>query len=400
MNRNTWKENLLHILLVVETGLCALAATYLYTGNAQEMVRNTIVMLTAAISISFGWNYGKTIHVLLYNNEMHFKRFWFFYVVAILFSCFLPLFPYSVWPILAFALAFAFFSNPFLGVFSYTTVLMMPILIADAPVSIFLFYFVSGMVAIMLFQYVDEGFRVVIPIVVTLLFFFLSETSVIVLFINEQLSWTLFVLPCLNLFLNTLLLMSVLKYFSFAIVHQFKSRFLEINDPEFVLMSDLKARSRDDYFLAIHTAYFSERIANAIGADVDLTKACAYYHRFGKIERMLGNTTVKEADILADICKKNDFPPGVIDVLTDCVSRRYESKESTIVMYSDAVVTSILYLLRKDPEAKPDYLQVIDLIFKKKEESGCLRNSKISIHDLIEMKQVFIKEKLYYDFLS
>lgn len=400
MNRNTWKENLLHILMVIETGVCTLASTYLYSGDVYEMVRNTIVMLTAVICLSFGWNYGKTIHVLLYNNENHFKRFWFFYATGILLSCFLPLFPYSVWPILAFALAFAFFSNPFMGVFSYTTILMLPILIADAPVSIFLFYFISGMVTIMLFQYVDESFRVAIPMMVSLLFFFLSETCVIVLFINEQLSWLLFVLPCLNLFLNVLMLMCVLKYFSFTIIHQYKSRFLEINDPEFVLMSDLKERSRDDYFLAIHTAYFSERIANAIGADVDLTKACAYYHRFGKIERMLSSSNDKETDILTRICKENDFPPGVLEVLLDCVGRRYESKESTIVMYSDAVVTSILYLLRKDPNTKPDYMQVIDLIFKKKEESGSLRNSKITIHDLIEMKQVFIREKLYYDFLS
>jgi len=43
--------------------------------------------------------------------------------------------------------------------------------------------------------------------------------------------------------------------------------------------------------------------------------------------------------------------------------------------------------------------QIIDVIFKKKQDSGALNNSSITIHELLIMKEIFIKEKLYYDFL-
>lgn len=400
MNRKKWKDIFVQIGIVIGTGVLSFGTTYLYGCTMLETIRNTVVLLVAAICISFGWTYGKVIHNLLYNNELHLSRFAFFYMIGLLFACFLPLFPYSVWPVLAFAVALSFFSNAFIGTLSYLTILMLPILIADAPVGIFLFYFLSGLVGILVFQSLDEAYKVGIPITITLLFFIISETATIVLFINEQLSWQMFIFPFLNLFFNLLLLICVLKYFSFSIVHKFRTRFMEINDPEFVLMADLKNKSKDDYFLALHTAYFSERIATAIGADVALTKSCAYYHRFGKIERLLHNRKEKESEILEEICEKNNFPPGVSDVLLECANRNYVSKESTIVMYSDAIVTSVLYLIHKDTENKPDYGQVIDLIFKKKEEGGSLRNSKITVHDLIEMKQVFIREKLYYDFLS
>lgn len=68
-------------------------------------------------------------------------------------------------------------------------------------------------------------------------------------------------------------------------------------------------------------------------------------------------------------------------------------------MFSDAIVSAVQFLLAKEPSAKPDYEQVVNVIFKKKQENGSLNESSITLHELMVMKQIFIQEKLYYDFL-
>lgn len=63
-----------------------------------------------------------------------------------------------------------------------------------------------------------------------------------------------------------------------------------MNDPEYVLLTDLKQYSKKAYYHAVHTAYFCEKIARKIGADEMLAKAGGYYHKIG---RMRGEGNLK-----------------------------------------------------------------------------------------------------------
>ena len=75
------------------------------------------------------------------------------------------------------------------------------------------------------------------------------------------------------------------------------------------------------------------------------------------------------------------------------------SKETIVVLFSDCIVSSILYLFEKDPKAQLNYKQLIDTVFKKKLETDELWCNEISLAQLSEMKKIFVEEKLYYDFL-
>lgn len=68
-------------------------------------------------------------------------------------------------------------------------------------------------------------------------------------------------------------------------------------------------------------------------------------------------------------------------------------------MFADAVVSMVLYIFSREPDKQPDYSQIVEVIFKKKQENGSLLNSSITIHELNVMQEIFVKEKLYYDFL-
>lgn len=399
MKKINVKKILIGILIVLIPGLLSACAGFLYERPVNEQIRNTVMLSISTIVLVFAWCRHELEGSLDYNNALHMVRFAAFFLGGAVFACLLPLFPFQVWPVVALAVALSFFSNAFLGLFSYTALIMFAVFLAEASANVFFLYFLSGGAAILLFWHLDESFKVSVPFIISLLFFFVAETASIVLFINERLTWEMFVLPAMNLCLTGLLLLCVLKYFSFAIIHKYRNRYQEINDPEFELMADMKKEARDDYFLALHTAYFSERIAAGIHADVALAKAGAYYHRIGKIYRKIRQETAGEEEIIKRVCEENEFPPDVLNVLLECVSHKYVSKESTIVMFSDAVVSAVLYLFSRDPDGKPDYDQVVDVIFRKKQELGVLNDSSITIHELSVMMQTFIKEKLYYDFL-
>ncbi len=378
--------------------LLSAGAGFLYQRPLNEQIRNTVMLTISALCLVFGWYHHDLEGMLDYNNSLHMMRFAAFFISGTLFACLLPLFPFPVWPIVALAVAFSFFSNAFLGLFSYAAVIMFAVFLSEASVNVFFLYFLSGGVAILLFRNLDESYKVGIPTVISLLFFFVTETASIVLFVNERLTWEMFVLPVMNMCLTGLLLLCVLKYFSFSIIHQYRNRYQEINDPEFELMAEMKKEARDDYFLAVHTAYFCERIAASIQADAALAKAGAYYHRIGRIYRDKWPDSAEE-DVIINMCEEYDFPPDVRSMILECASRRFVTKESTIVMLSDAIISSVLFLFSKDPNGKPDYDQVVDVVFKKKQQNGSLDVSLITVHDLAVMKQIFSREKLYYDFL-
>lgn len=399
MKQINWKNILISMLLVFVPAFFAVGASMLYQRPLNEQIRNTVLVMIGTMTLVYAWFHAQSENLLDYNNALYLNRFSVFFLSGMLLACFLPLFPFLVWPIAALALALSFFSNAFIGMFSYSLVVMFAVFLSEASASVFFLYFISGCAAILLFRHLDEAYRVGIPAGVSLLYLFVTETASVVLFINERLGWEMFVLPILNLLLTGLLFVCVLKYFSFAIIHKYRNRYQEINDPEFGLMAEMKKDARDDYFLALHTAYFSERIASSIHADVALAKAGAYYHRVGKIYREKYSDASSESEIIRRICEENEFPPNILEVLLECAEHKYVSKESTIVMFSDAIVSAVLFLFEKEPQGRPDYSQLVDVIFKKKQEKGFLNNSSITIHELLVMKQIFVKEKLYYDFL-
>jgi len=386
------------LIVLIPALMCALAG-YLYGKPENEQIRNLVMFSIGNICLAFAWFYFEHDGLLDYDNEDHAFRFVVFFLGGIGFSCLLPLFPFQLWPIAALAVILSFFSNAFLGLFSYTVIVMYATLLSGASANIFFLYFLGGSVAVLLFSRMNEAYRVHIPIIVSLSFLFVAETAATVLFVNEKLTWELFLLPVMNLCLTGLLLICGLKYFSFSVMHKYRGRYQDIYDSEFELLVKIKQDANEDYRLALHTAHFSERIASSIQANAALAKAGAYYHRIGKIYREKWNDTAGEEEIIRRVCEEYRFPPNVRDVLLECAAHKYISKESTIVMFSDAIISSILFLLSKEPSGKPDYGQVVDLIFEKKQSMGVLDESELTLHELFAMKQIFIKEKLYYDLL-
>lgn len=331
---------------------------------------------------------------LLYGNGNHLERFAAVYVIGILLvliQCFLP---EMLWLFLPLSVMLVLFSGLQTGVCSYILLLYLQVSLSQADTSVFLTYVCIGMIGILLFSYLDNEFLFGVPLFCALVFLFVALLTMEYA-VYGQLQFDSFLYASINLFVSFLIITIVLKYLSYHILHKNRDKYQEINDPEYLLLTELKKSSPRAYYHAVHTAYFSEKIARKIGADEMLAKAGGYYHKIGK---MRGSNNLKNA---LEIAKEYDFPPQLEQLLKEYGSKNVilRSKEAAIVLLADAMVSSVMFLFEKNKNAELDYEQIVDVVFKKQLECGILDCCELTMEQLTEIRKMFMEETLYYDFL-
>lgn len=174
-----------------------------------------------------------------------------------------------------------------------------------------------------------------------------------------------------------------------------ENQFQRLNDPEGKLLSELKRKHPKAFYQAVHTAYFCDKIAKKIDADVLLAKTGGYYLRIGLLE---GKDNLENTMWIA---QKYAFPKPLTDLLCEYKDKNQllHSKEAAIVLMADSMVSCVSFLFEKDKEQTLDYAKIAEIVFQKQLDSNLLTESEISFQDLVVMKKIFAKETLYYDFL-
>lgn len=389
------KRIVVFMFMFALSGLIAWLGSVLYRNKTDMMIRNIVMVLAGTGIVIFSFVMGEVSGFFVYRNEGRYGRFAVTYLFCLVAAVFLPFLPVAGWPYLVFFVLLGVFSNGMTGLVAGSLCLLMSVNFAGCDYAVFWLYFISGMAGIMLFATLDEEFKVGIPVLISLLVLALSLTANVILFTEEKLSIAQFMIPGINLMVCCILLLVSLKMVSSMVIHRCRDKYMEINDPECPLLVQLKELSKEEYYHAIHTAYLGDKVARSLGIDDAAVKACGYYHRIGKLT---GENTWEN---VSAICDKYHFPPKTKQILKEYVDpdERIISKETIVVLFADCIVSSILYLFAKDPKAELDYEQLIDTVFKKKFETDELWRNEISLGQICEMKKIFIKEKLYYDFL-
>ena len=389
------KRILIFGLMFILSGGIALVGSLLNSSGEEALIRNIVMVLAGTGIVIFAFTMEEINERFIYRNDGKYARFAFMYLGGLVASVLLSYLPVTGWPFLVIFVLLGVFSDGVTGLAAGSVCLLLSVNFAGGSFSVFWLYFISGAAGILVFSTLNEDFKVGIPMFISLMILTLSLTANVVLFSTEQLSVAQFMIPAINLIVCCILLLISLKMFSTAVIHRNREKYMEINDPEFPLLVQLKDMSKDEYYHAIHTAYLSDRIARRLGMDDAAAKACAYYQRIGKLR---GDNTWEN---VSAICNEYHFPPNTKKILKEFVdeSEKMVSKETIVVLFADCIVSSIIYLFEKDPEAKLDYAQLIDTVFMKKLETDELWGSEISLAQIHEMKKIFVEEKLYYDFL-
>lgn len=394
--KNKSKDFLIYYVLIFIITVSAVVGFGILTKKTEaELLRDAVMSMFVCCSLIFVMSKIKLEGEYAYDNEEHPLRFFVVYLIGLAMSFIFPFIPVTGWPFMAISVAIALFSNWLIGITVSSFFIMISVTIAGANANVFMLYFTVGFVGILLFHNINEDFSVGIPFGISLLNLLVVETACTIIFINENLSLEMFVIPIINLFVTSVLLAIFLKYFSARVLHRTQNVYMEINDQEFALMVELKNFSKEDYYNAIHTTYFCGLIAKKIEVDDNILKAGGYYHRIYKLKDENPFLVIEE------LGTSYRFPLKVQELLKELLDTNngIRSKETAIVYFSDAIISSIVYLFQKNPNADINYEQLVNTIFEKKLSSGIFQACELSLKELSTMKNIFMEEKLYYDFL-
>lgn len=385
---------LVNSILVVITVLLVTAGGFLKHAGGAELLRNAILAGTGAFLTCFLFLSEKDRLSEKNASPARTIRFAISYGICLAVSLCCAFLPPAGWPFLVVFVMMSLFGGFLPGICGGISFLTFSVLLAGADISIFALYVLTGLLGACLFSRLDEKYRIALPLFVSLSFLFVAETACVVLFANETLKWELFLIPALNVIISLILLLILLKVYSGMEIFKYRIKYLEINDQEFELLVNIKEKDKNTYYRAVHAAYFSERIAQALSLDADAAKTAAYYANAGILYKE------PEKDLEKEFVSYG-FPPYARQLLRELTGKNtgIRHKEAAVVYMADAVISSVLYLFEKKQDTKTDYAAVIETVFQKKWESGSLKNSELTFAEWNRMKKIFKEEKLYYDFL-
>ena len=385
---------LIPIFIFVLTVLTTIGISFLYQKTTADMIRNSILATIGAGTVVFLMAQSYWNDSFGYDNKEHYGRFLLFYVGSLIIACISPLLPEAGWPFAALFVMLSIFSNIPIGLAAGATLLMISVLLANTGAAVFCLYFICGLVVTALFSHMDETYKIGWPVAISLLVLLVCQTAVVVIYVNEHWNYELFLIPLISLLVNGIAIFAVLKYFSYAVIHKETFLYMAINDQEYSLLVELKKLSAKEYYRAVHTVHFCERIADKLGMDVQAAKAGGYYHRIGLLK---GENTFEH---VKEIYEEHLFPKNACRVLQEYndPATPMESKEVAVVFLADNIISSIMSLFDKETD-KIDYDKLIDTVFDANLEKGILNKCTLTLSDVRQMKEIFKKEKLYYDFL-
>ncbi len=383
----TWRNMVPEFLAAV----LAVAGIYL-TGLLRQIpferfLGNSVLVVMGIAVLGFHVRQCYIKRELDYNNAEHALRYWVCFLLG-MFTAFACVFlPVGGWPFVAVFVLLALFGNMSSGILGASVLLLIPVLVSSASVTVWVLYFISGVFGVTLFHHLESEFQMGMPLLLTLFCLLLCETAGIILLQNERLGLEMFVIPAVNMIISGILLLGILKLFSSMVLYQYRVRYLELNDTEYPLLATCRQEKHAEYLSGIHTAYFCERIGSKLNMDVDALKCAGYYHKL--------RNEIEEAELW------EQFPPGARMILEEYWKRgrHIERKETAVLLASDVIIGSVLQLFAKEEKKDTDFDKLIDTVFRQFSEKGVFDGCNITLRELKTMQKIFKEEKLYYDFL-
>ena len=336
-------DSIRKLLLFFLTVLSAAFAAYLYQKTVYE-IAETVVFTSIAAG-------GMLFQMAEKEHTENTGRFFLLYLLFLILSEFFPLIPEGGYPYLAVFTGLMLFSDRMTAMSAGSTLLLISVLLcSDGDAVLFIMYFVIGMVGVYLFYGLDESFQVGRPLLCSLLLQFVCLSVWEILLANDGFSMEMLIVPAFNTLVSLILMVILLKLFSFSIIYRTRDAYMDVNDPECPLLVRLKEQSREEYFHAIHTAYLCERIASKLHMNAAAAKAGGYYHKIGVLQNDNSYETVE--GILAEY----HMPGQALQILKEYLQPDIPicSKETVVLLFADTMISSISYLFEKNKEAVLD----------------------------------------------
>lgn len=392
--RKTWQHVVFLTALFLFTVCLTGFASYQYGCSFHRIFLIGVVETAGYLMLGFSLAQSAIYEQLKYDNAGHLSRFILTYLLSLLASLIFPLFPENSWMFPVIALAFMLFSDRMTGLLAYIMMLTISAMIADADVVLVMIYLFTGIIFVILFEKLDSDLKLGQPLFISMVIYGVCILAYTCFELQTAWDYEKMLVPVINIFVTLILVLAVLRFACANIIDKEKDEYIDINDQEFYLLAKYKEENPDLYYDAIHTAYFAEKVARARNMDINLAKNGGYYHR------IIVNECKQENKTLEEVCAQYRFPKKAVTLLQEMnyKSKPIHAKETAVVYLSEAVVSSLLYVMKKG-EQNVDYAKVAAAVMKRRIDTGILKDSDISLADIQEMEKIFLGEKLYYDFL-
>ncbi len=395
MKKATGRFLITSLLSFFVTVFVVLGLSFLYNKSEGEIIRNGVFAMFFSLGLVYISHYSFRYGKLDYDNSEHPFRFLVTYFTGLVCACLFPFLDKKGWFFISIAVALLLFSNSIIAAYTFSGFILITLILCnDGNIYTFFVYFLSSMIAIVLFQNIEDNFQVGPSIIVSDIILFVLEIAGFVMLENKELTAEQFVMPIANIAVNSMIMFFCLKYFNLKVANRYRNKYLELNDQEYKALIELKEKSKDEYFRSIHTAYLVERMANAIGCDVNVSKNCAYYHR---IKSAFGYSQEDCERFVSD----NQFPPKAANQLLEFLDKgnKLVSKESSIVYISDKLISTLMAAFSQKKDAEINYDELINTMYEKSSFTKALEDSELTYKDFRLIKEIMLKERLYYDFL-
>ncbi|MCR5595997.1 MAG: hypothetical protein K6G12_09110 [Lachnospiraceae bacterium] len=384
-----------YILLILVSIAVAAGIYFLYSVSVIRALETLVIVVLGQIIVIFTYESGIIYDTLLTGHIYPKGRFYIVYVILMAGSLVIAQMPVTAWPFVVVFVLLTILSNIPCGVVSGCMCLFVASSAMDVGVYPFIYvYMLSGIAAAVLVAYIDERFKIGLPLSIVVIIL-LTGLCITVITSAQVISIELFLYPAINIAITVILLIFILKAYSAKVIFKEKDEYIELNDPECMVLTELKNIAPDDYHKTVHVVYFCDRVSAALDMDAPKIKCAGLYHRVGMIGGAYNWENTRA------VCEEQNLPEDVMTILREFEDPSVQIKQpETAVLYMcECVVSSIQYLFAKNKEVKLDYPSLIEAIFKQRIESGLFNDCDMSIRQFELMKKVFVGEKLYYDFL-
>ncbi|MGL5260102.1 MAG: hypothetical protein ACRC7V_08335 [Lachnospiraceae bacterium] len=381
------KDNILILFYSIILIIVTIGISFYNKMDTTDIYKITFTIVICYLAILFLWFQSKINGSLEYSNEFHQTRFstvcFLFFIISLLQSYL----PEVTWFIVAMMIITSLLSNTVIGIISGSFFLCITCLISgEFTLNLFFMHYIVSCICCLLFRKIDVNFKIKIPLLLSSMVMFLFQFFYIEIFDSLTLIYENILLTVVYVFINLFLIIIALKIFTKNEMFQIRDKYLEINDPEFPILTEMKKNNKDNYFLSIHTAYLSNKIAKKLHANDEIAKACAYYSRI-------------ELEKLQEIYQKYNFPDDLIDSIKECTEKKFSSKESIIAFVSYRIITRIERYMKQNGKEEIPYDDLIENEFAILIKNNLFFDSDLTLKEIEMMKEIFLEEKLYYDFL-
>ena len=373
------------------TGLCG----YFLSFSVYTLAGWVVLSALGGFLSVFSYYIAEKKKTLFWWNLRHIGRYTLFLVLFQM--CLTALFylPFLVIPLSAICVILTLFSNGFCGIVAYLFFLIEGAFIGGLTLNQIIVLTLSGIAGAALFQSLDRQFRYGGILFAYLIGDFVCYSLYYVAGVTGTVLGDAILYTAIRLFAALILILIFLKAAAKLSIYRDEEFFAKLNDPGHQLLSQLKETDKAAYFHAVHTAYLSDKIARRIGADIALAKAGGYYHKIGVLK---GEDTMQNTILVGE---ENKFPESLMKLLREYGMKAPStiSREAAIVQLSDALVSSIVFMFQKNKNADLNYEKIVDIIIRKKMDSGDWTVCELTVEDLCGIKEGFAEERMYYDFL-